>query len=327
MPDYIRRTYDRLGIPEAEKKFLAGVGGAVRLRGRLPQHPRRPREAGRHLRGTPTRPCASTPRSSRSTSARSSRRRQQVRRAEHRGLVAAARSSTSRRASMSSMPLQAYFRINTENMGQFERTLIIADEGRSVHYVEGCTAPTYTTRQPALRRGRDHRQEGRARAATRRSRTGANNVYNLVTKRAVAYEDAVMEWVDGNLGSQLTMKYPVRLPARRACSRRGAVASPSPAAASTRTPAARSIHAAPNTTSLITSKSISQGTGRTSVSRPDQGLPRLPWLEVDRSLRRPDPLRRGAAPTRTPTWRSTRTTSPSATRRRSRRSARSSSST
>ena len=105
------------------------------------------------------------------------------------------------------LPLQAYFRINTENMGQFERTLIIADEGSSVHYVEGCTAPTYSTAslhsavvEIIVKKG--------ARVRYTTIQNWSHNVYNLVTKRAVAYEDAVMEWVDGNLGSHLTMKYP-----------------------------------------------------------------------------------------------------------------------
>ena len=105
------------------------------------------------------------------------------------------------------MPLQAYFRINAENMGQFERTLIIVDEGASVHYVEGCTAPVYSSDslhsavvEIIVKKG------GRCRYTT--IQNWSNNVYNLVTKRAVAYENATMEWVDGNLGSKLTMKYP-----------------------------------------------------------------------------------------------------------------------
>ena len=105
------------------------------------------------------------------------------------------------------MPLQAYFRINAENMGQFERTLIIVDEGAYVHYVEGCTAPIYSTDslhsavvEIIVKKG------GRCRYTT--IQNWSTNVYNLVTKRAVAYEDATMEWVDGNLGSKLTMKYP-----------------------------------------------------------------------------------------------------------------------
>src|SRR5579859_2069545 len=105
------------------------------------------------------------------------------------------------------IPLQAYFRINTENMGQFERTLIIADEGSWVHYVEGCTAPTYSSDslhsavvEIIVKKG--------ARVRYTTIQNWSNNVYNLVTKRAAAYQDAVMEWVDGNLGSKLTMKYP-----------------------------------------------------------------------------------------------------------------------
>src|SRR6201992_2364577 len=105
------------------------------------------------------------------------------------------------------IPLQAYFRINTENMGQFERTLIIVDEDAYVHYVEGCTAPIYSSDslhsavvEIVVKKG------GRCRYTT--IQNWSTNVYNLVTKRAVAYEDAIMEWVDGNLGSKLTMKYP-----------------------------------------------------------------------------------------------------------------------
>ncbi|MFM7562767.1 MAG: Fe-S cluster assembly protein SufB, partial [Planctomycetota bacterium] len=104
-------------------------------------------------------------------------------------------------------PLQAYFRINAENMGQFERTLIIVDEGAQVHYVEGCTAPMYSSE--SLHSAVVEvivKKNGRCRYTT--IQNWANNIYNLVTKRAFAYQDAVMEWVDGNLGSQLTMKYP-----------------------------------------------------------------------------------------------------------------------
>ena len=105
------------------------------------------------------------------------------------------------------IPLQAYFRINKENMGQFERTLIIAEEGSYVHYVEGCTAPTYST--DSLHSAVVEiivKKNARVRYTT--IQNWSTNVYNLVTKRAAAYENAVMEWVDGNLGSRLTMKYP-----------------------------------------------------------------------------------------------------------------------
>src|SRR5690606_17852983 len=105
------------------------------------------------------------------------------------------------------IPLQAYFRINSENMGQFERTLIIADEGSFVHYVEGCTAPIYST--DSLHSAVVEiivKKNARCRYTT--IQNWSNNVYNLVTKRAVAYEGAHMEWIDGNIGSKLTMKYP-----------------------------------------------------------------------------------------------------------------------
>lgn len=104
-------------------------------------------------------------------------------------------------------PLQAYFRINSENMGQFERTLIIADEGSSVHYVEGCTAPVYTTNSlhSAVVEIFVHK-DAYCRYTT--IQNWANNVYNLVTKRATADANATMEWIDGNIGSKLTMKYP-----------------------------------------------------------------------------------------------------------------------
>ena len=120
------------------------------------------------------------------------------------------------------LPLQAYFRINAENMGQFERTLIIVDEGAYVHYVEGCTAPTYSSDslhsavvEIIVKKG------GRCRYTT--IQNWSNNVYNLVTKRAVAYEDATMEWVDGNLGSKLTMKYPAVILKEPRRARRGAL--------------------------------------------------------------------------------------------------------
>ena len=158
------------------------------------------------------------------------------------------------------MPLQAYFRINAENMGQFERTLILVDEGAYVHYVEGCTAPIYSTDslhsavvEIVVKKG------GRCRYTT--IQNWSNNVYNLVTKRAVAYEDATMEWVDGNLGSKLTMKYPaIWLMGDRA---HGEVLSIAFAGSGQHQDAGgKCVHVAPNTTSVITSKSISKNGGR-----------------------------------------------------------------
>lgn len=161
------------------------------------------------------------------------------------------------------IPLQAYFRINTENMGQFERTLIIADEGSSVHYIEGCTAPTYSSNSlhsavvelVALK-------GSKIRYTT--IQNWSKNVYNLVTKRAVAYEDAVVEWLDGNMGSKLTMKFPsVYLVGKRA---HGEIVSVALASGSEQhqDAGAKIIHVAPDTTSMITSKSISRSGGRTS---------------------------------------------------------------
>jgi Fe-S cluster assembly protein SufB len=160
------------------------------------------------------------------------------------------------------LPLQAYFRINAENMGQFERTLIIVDEDAYVHYVEGCTAPIYSTDSLHSAVVEIHvARGGRCRYTT--IQNWSTNVYNLVTKRAVAEADATMEWVDGNLGSQLTMKYPaVILNGERA---HGEVLSIAFAGKNQHQDAGGKItHAAPHTSSVITSKSISKDGGRSS---------------------------------------------------------------
>ena len=291
VPDYIRRTYDKLGIPEAEKKYLAGVGGqydsevvyhniredlekqGVIFLGTdeaLKTHP----EIFREYFGTVI-PANDNKLAALNTAVWSGGSFIYVPKGVH-----------------VELPLQAYFRINTENMGQFERTLIIADEGSSVHYVEGCTAPTYTTAslhsavvEIIVKKG--------ARVRYTTIQNWSHNVYNLVTKRAVAYEDAVMEWVDGNLGSRVTMKYPsIYLLGERA---HGEVLSIAFAGDDQHQDAGgKVIHAAPNTTSLITSKSISQGHRPHLVPRPDQGLSRLREGEVDGPLRRPHPRRGGA---------------------------------
>jgi Fe-S cluster assembly protein SufB len=160
------------------------------------------------------------------------------------------------------IPLQAYFRINTQNMGQFERTLIIVEEGAYVHYVEGCTAPIYTTDslhsavvEIYIKAG------GRCRYTT--IQNWSTNVYNLVTKRAYAYRNAVMEWVDGNLGSQLTMKYPSVYMVEPGA--RGEILSISFAGKGQHQDAGgKVVHMARNTSSRIISKSISKGGGRAS---------------------------------------------------------------
>jgi len=166
-------------------------------------------------------------------------------------------------------PLQAYFRINAANMGQFERTLIIADEGSYVHYVEGCTAPIYTDSslhaavvEVIVKKG--------ARVRYTTIQNWSENVYNLVTKRAKVEKDGVMEWVDGNLGSRLTMKYPsCYLVGENA---HGEMLSISYADKGQHQDAgSKMIHIAPNTTSRIISKSVSLGGGRTSY----RGLVRI----------------------------------------------------
>lgn len=160
------------------------------------------------------------------------------------------------------IPLQAYFRINAENMGQFERTLIIADEGSRVHYIEGCTAPIYSTDSLHSAVVELVALKG-AHIRYTTVQNWSKNVYNLVTKRAVAYEDATVEWVDGNLGSKLTMKYPsVYMVGKGA---RGDILSVAFAGPGQHQDAgAKVIHAAPYTTSTIISKSISKGGGRTT---------------------------------------------------------------
>ena len=190
------------------------------------------------------------------------------------------------------MPLQAYFRINAKNMGQFERTLIIVDEGAYVHYVEGCTAPIYSTDslhsavvEIIVKAG------GRCRYTT--IQNWSNNVYNLVTKRAVAYKDATMEWVDGNLGSKLTMKYPaICLMGERA---HGEVLSIAFAGKGQHQDAGgKVVHVAPNTSSVITSKSISKDGGRAGYRGLLEVAKGATGREVEGRLRRADP-RRGVA--------------------------------
>jgi Fe-S cluster assembly protein SufB len=284
VPDYIRRTYDKLGIPEAEKKYLAGVGGqydseviyhnikseleaqGVIFMGTdqaLKEHP----ELFRKYFGTVI-PANDNKLAALNTAVWSGGSFIYVPKGVH-----------------VELPLQAYFRINTESMGQFERTLIIADEGSSVHYVEGCTAPTYSTAslhsavvEIIVKKG--------ARVRYTTIQNWSDNVYNLVTKRTTVEEDGVMEWVDCNLGSKLTMKYPsIYLMGERS---HGEVLSIAFAADGQHQDAGgKVIHAAPNTTSLITSKSISQGTGRTSY----RGLVKVyPGCKLSKSTVRCDAL-------------------------------------
>jgi Fe-S cluster assembly protein SufB len=182
-------------------------------------------------------------------------------------------------------PLQAYFRINSENMGQFERTLIIVDEGAYVHYVEGCSAPVYTTDSLHSAVVEIVVKEG-ARCRYTTIQNWSNNVFNLVTKRAAAYRNATMEWVDGNLGSRLTMKYPAVWLMEPGA--HGEVLSIAFAGEGQHQDAgAKIIHVAPDTTSTIVSKSISKGGGRAGY----RGLVRVePGAENAKSFVRCDAL-------------------------------------
>ncbi len=261
VPEYIKNTFEKLGIPEAERKFLAGVG--AQYESEVIYHSLREdlqklgvifldMDAG--VREYP----------------------ELVK--QYFGTVIPA--NDNKFAALNSavwsggsfiyvpegvkieVPLQAYFRINAENMGQFERTLIICAPGSYVHYVEGCTAPTWSTDSLHSAVVEIIVQEG-ARCRYTTIQNWSKNVYNLVTKRAAAYKNATMEWVDGNLGSKLTMKYPAVWLMEEGA--RGEILSVAFASDGQHQDAGgKVVHVAPNTSSQIISKSISKGTGRSS---------------------------------------------------------------
>jgi Fe-S cluster assembly protein SufB len=259
VPADMKRTFDRLGIPEAEQKFLSGVGAQYdsevvyhKIKENLEKQGvlflstdhalRDHEELFRQYFATVIPPTDN----------------------KFAALNSAVWSGGSfiyvPKGVRVDVPLQAYFRINTKDMGQFERTLIIVDEGAYVHYVEGCTAPTYSSDslhsavvEIVVKAG------GRCRYTT--IQNWSNNVYNLVTKRAAAYRDATMEWVDGNLGSKLTMKYPAIYLMEPGA--HGEVLSIAFAGKGQHQDAgAKAVHVAPHTTSKIVSKSISKDGGR-----------------------------------------------------------------
>ena len=261
VPDTIKDTFDRLGIPEAEQKFLAGVGAQyesemvyhsiqehlekqgvifVSIEDGLRKHP----ELFKQYFGTVI-PIEDNKFSALNSAVWSGGSFVYV----PKGVKV-------------DLPLQAYFRLNVANIGQFERSLIIADEGAQVHYVEGCTAPTYTTDsfhsgviEIIVHKG------ARVRYST--IQNWSTNVYNLVTQRAAVYEGGTMEWVDANLGSKLTMKYPscyLLEPGAHGEILSMAFAGPG----QHQDAGGKMIHFAPNTSSKITSKSISKGGGRSS---------------------------------------------------------------
>jgi len=259
VPDYIKKTFDKLGIPQAEQKYLAGAGAQFDSESVYHNIRKDLAAQGVIFMDTDT----------------ALREHEDIVK-EYFGTVIPA--NDNKLAALNTavwsggsfvwvpagvkveIPLQAYFRINSENAGQFERTLIIAEPGSSVHYVEGCTAPIFTTNtlhsavvEIIVKEGADVRYTT--------IQNWSHNVYNLVTKRAMVQKDARMTWIDANLGSKVTMKYPsVYLVGERA---HGEVLSVAFAGSDQHQDAgAKMVHAAPNTTSLITSKGISKGTGK-----------------------------------------------------------------
>ena len=288
LPDAIKNTYEKLGIPEAERKYLAGVTAQYesevvfhRNREDLEQQGvifcdmdtalREYPELVKQYFGTVI------PRNDNKFSS----------------LNSAVWSGGSfiyvPPGVKVEMPLQAYFRINAENMGQFERTLIIADEGSSVHYIEGCSAPVYTS--DSLHSAVvEIVVKPSARVTYTTIQNWSNNVFNLVTKRARVEAEGHMEWIDGNIGSRLTMKYPSVVMVGPKAS--GEVLSVAYAGAGQhQDTGSKMIHAAPETTSKIVSKSISKDGGRTSY----RGLVHVEddayGCKSPRAVRRPDPRR------------------------------------
>src|SRR5246500_5203731 len=261
LPADIKDTWDKLGIPEAERKFLAGVGAQYesevvyhKLQEQLESQGvifldmdsglREHEELVKQYYGT------IIPQNDNKFAALNS-------------AVWSGGSFIYVPPGVSiEMPLQAYFRINAENMGQFERTLIIVDEGAYVHYVEGCTAPIYTTDSLHSAVVEIIVKSG-ARCRYTTIQNWSANVYNLVTKRAVDEQGATMEWVDGNIGSKVTMKYPaVYLMGEHARGETLSVAFAGPG--QHQDAGAKMVHCAPHTSSTIVSKSVARAGGRTS---------------------------------------------------------------
>jgi Fe-S cluster assembly protein SufB len=284
LPEDIRGTWDKLGIPEAEKKFLGGV--SAQYESEVVYHKIKDEldKIGVVF-----------------TDMDSGLRDHEDLVKEHFGTLippndnkfAALNSAVWSGGSFVyvpegvhvEIPLQAYFRINAENMGQFERTLIIAEPGSYVHYVEGCSAPIYTTDSLHSAVVEIIAKPG-ARVRYTTIQNWSANVYNLVTKRAAAYEDAIVEWIDGNIGSKVTMKYPsIYLLGKGA---RGEVLSVAFAGKGQHQDAGgKAIHAAPYTSSVINSKSVSKDGGRTGY----RGLIRVePGADHAKSMVRCDAL-------------------------------------
>lgn len=259
VPEEIKNTFDKLGIPEAEQKYLAGVSAQYESEVVYHNMEQDLENQGIIFKDTDS----------------ALRENEELFKEYFASVIPAADNKFSALNSAVwsggsfiyvpkgiklETPLQAYFRINSENMGQFERTLIIADEGSSVHYVEGCTAPVYTTN--SLHSAVVEiivKKDAYCRYTT--IQNWANNVFNLVTKRTFVYENGTMEWIDGNLGSKLTMKYPSCFLLEEGA--RGMTLSIALAGkGQVQDAGAKMIHKAPNTSSTIVSKSISKNGGK-----------------------------------------------------------------
>src|SRR5574341_1009117 len=261
VPEDVKNTFDKLGIPEAERKFLAGVG--AQYESEVVYHNLREDLEKQGVIFVDT---------------DSAVKKYPDLLRKHFGKVippednkfAALNSAVWSGGSFIyvppnvkiELPLQAYFRINAENIGQFERTLIIADEGAKVHYIEGCTAPVYS-RESLHSAVVELIAMAGAQLRYTTLQNWSNDVYNLVTKRAIAHENATVEWVDANIGSRVTMKYPgIYLMGPRA---HGETLSVAFAGKNQhQDTGAKMVHLAPNTTSRITSKSVSRANGRTT---------------------------------------------------------------
>jgi Fe-S cluster assembly protein SufB len=261
VPDNVKKTFDKLGIPEAEKKFLAGVG--AQYESEVVYHSLREDLAKQGVLFLDTDQALID--------------HPEIFKKYFGKIIppednkfAALNSAVWSGGSFIyvppgvhiDMPLQAYFRINAENIGQFERTLIIVDEGAEVHYIEGCTAPVYSSESlhSAVVELVAHK-DAKLRYTT--IQNWSSDVYNLVTKRAYAYEGATVEWIDGNIGSKLTMKYPgVYLMGERAYGETLSIAFAGKG--QHQDTGAKMVHLAPNTTSKVTSKSVSRADGRST---------------------------------------------------------------
>jgi len=261
VPEDVKNTFDKLGIPEAEKKFLAGVG--AQYESEVVYHNLRKDLADQGVLFLDTDSALKEyPEIFKKYFAKIIPPEDNKFAALNSAVWSGGSFIYIPPGVKVDMPLQAYFRINAENIGQFERTLIIADEGSEVHYIEGCTAPVYSSESlhVAVVELLAHK-DAKLRYTT--IQNWSNDVYNLVTKRAYAYEGATVEWIDGNIGSKLTMKYPgIYLMGRKAYGETLSVAFAGKN--QHQDTGAKMVHLAPDTTSKVTSKSVSRANGRST---------------------------------------------------------------